>query len=120
MARQRANVRDFPGKRWLNLCLRTVHIGGIVLLGAALLNNGDATLGVWVTFLSGLVMFASDTWSNPGQLRELAGFGVLIKLALVALMALMPEVALTFFWCILAFSTLLSHAPGDFRHRKLF
>lgn len=26
MARQRDNVTDFPGKRWLNLGLRTVHI----------------------------------------------------------------------------------------------
>ena len=85
MARQRDNVRDFPGKRWFNLSLRTLHIAGIVLLGGALLGGADTTAGAWLTLVSGLGMFASDTWANPAQLREVAGFGILAKLALVAL-----------------------------------
>ena len=120
MARQRDNVRDFAGKRWLNLGLRTVHIAGIVLLGAALLNGTDASLGAIITFASGLGMFASDTWANPLQLREVAGFGVLVKLGLVAWMALQPTLAVNIFWLILVISTLLSHAPGALRHRQLF
>jgi hypothetical protein len=120
MTRQRDNVRDFPGKRWLNLGLRTVHIAGIVLLGAALISGTDAGLGAIVTFVSGLGMFASDTRANPSQLREVAGFGVLVKLALVALMALQPMLAIPVFWLILVISTLLSHAPGNLRHRQLF
>lgn len=120
MTRQRDNVRDFPGKRWLNLGLRTVHIAGIVLLGTALVSGTDAGLGAIVTFVSGLGMFASDTWANPSQLREVAGFGVLVKLGLVALMALQPMLAIPVFWLILVISTLLSHAPGNLRHRQLF
>ena len=120
MARQRSNVRDFPGKRWLNLGLRTVHIAGIVLLGAALLGGTDTSHGALITFISGLGMFASDTWANPLQLREVAGFGVLVKLGLVAWMALQPAVAIPVFWLILVISTLLSHAPGALRHRQLF
>lgn len=120
MARQRNNVRDFPGKRWLNLSLRTVHVAGIVLLGGALLGGSDTTVGAWLTFVSGLGMFASDTWTNPAQLREVAGFGVLFKLLLVAAMAIQPGLALGLFWLILVLSTLLSHAPGPLRHRQLF
>jgi hypothetical protein len=45
---------------------------------------------------------------------------VLVKLALVAVMALYPPVALPVFWSILVVSTLLSHAPGSLRHRRLF
>jgi hypothetical protein len=120
MTRQRGNVRDFPGKRWLNLGLRTLHVAGIVLLGAALLGATDASLGAGLTFVSGLGMFASDTWANPFQLREVAGCGVLLKLALVAWMALQPALALPIFWLILFISTLLSHAPGALRHRQLF
>ena len=37
MPRQRDHVRDFPGRRGLNLGLRSLHLAGIVLLGAALL-----------------------------------------------------------------------------------
>ena len=120
MPRQRDNVRDFPGRRWLNLSLRTIHLAGIVLLGAALLGTGGITTGAWLTLLSGVGMFAGDAWANPAHAREVAGFGVLVKLALVAVMAVYPSVALPVFWSILVLSTLLSHAPGSLRHRRLF
>ena len=119
MPRPRDNVRDFPGRRWLNLGLRAIHLAGIVLLGAALLGCGGIATGAWLTLFSGLGMFAGDAWANPAHVRELAGFGVLVKLALVAVMAIYPPVALPVFWSILLFSTLLSHAPGSLRHRRL-
>lgn len=120
MLKQRDNVRDFPGRRWLNLSLRTVHLSGIILLGAGLLGAGNVTAGAWLTLISGLAMFAGDAWANPAHLREVAGFGVLAKLALVAVMAAYPSGALPMFWAILVISTLLSHAPGAIRHRRLF
>ncbi|MDP3440159.1 MAG: hypothetical protein U0989_17280 [Azonexus sp.] len=120
MPRQRDKIRDFPGKRWFNLALRTAHLAGLVLLGAALLGAGNVSTGASVVFISGVAMFAIDTWANPAHLRETAGFGVLLKLALVGLMALQPSWALPIFWLVLALSALLSHAPGNFRHHKLF
>jgi hypothetical protein len=120
MPRQRSTIRDFPGKRWLNVALRGVHLGGLVLLGASLLGAGQTSLGASVTFVSGLLMFAIDTWANPPHLREVAGFGILVKLLLVGLMAWQPAWALPIFWLVLVISTLLSHAPGAFRHRQLF
>lgn len=120
MLKQRDNVRDFPGRRWLNLSLRTVHLSGIVLLGAALLGAGEAVTAAWLTLISGLAMFAGDAWANPAHLREVAGFGVLAKLALVAIMVVHPPSALPVFWVVLVLSTVLSHAPGALRHRRLF
>ena len=120
MPRQRDHVRDFPGRRGLNLGLRSLHLAGIVLLGAALLGAGDITVSAWLTLLSGAGMFAGDAWTNPGHVREVAGCGVLLKLALVVLMAFVPALALPVFWMILVLSTLLSHAPGALRHKRLF
>lgn len=120
MLKHRDDVRDFPGRRWLNLGLRTVHLAGIVLLGAALLGAGELAFGAWLTLLSGLGMFAGDAWANPGHVREIAGCGVLLKLALIALMVAAPATALPVFWAILVLSTLLSHAPGALRHQRLF
>lgn len=120
MLMHRDHVRDFPARRWLNLSLRTVHLAGIVLLGAALLGAGGIACGAWLTLLSGLGMFAGDAWANPAHLREIAGCGVLLKLALVALMVVAPATALPVFWVILVLSTLLAHAPGALRHRRLF
>ena len=120
MLMHRDHVRDFPARRWLNLSLRTVHLAGIVLLGAALLGAGEIACGGWLTLLSGLGMFAGDAWANPAHLREIAGCGVLLKLALVAVMVVAPATALPVFWAILVLSTLLAHAPGALRHRRLF
>lgn len=120
MPRPRDSIRDFPGKRWLNLALRTLHLAGLVLLGAGLLGSGKIGLGAAIIFVSGFGMFAIDTWANPGHLREVAGFGVVVKLLLVGLMAWQTAWALPIFWLVLVISTWLSHAPGAFRHRQLF
>jgi hypothetical protein len=120
MTRPRDQVRNFPGRRAFNLTLRTAHLAGMVLLGAALLGGSSPQAGVWLTLASGAGMFAGDLWANPAHVREAAGCGVLLKLLMVAIMAIRPEWALTLFWSILAFSALLSHAPGTLRHRRLF
>jgi hypothetical protein len=120
MPRQRDPVRDFRGRRALNLTLRTVHLAGVVMLGAALLGGTAPQTGIWLTLGSGAGMFAGDLWANPAHLREAAGCGVLLKLLLVAAMAVWPASALTLFWAILILSALLSHAPGSLRHRCLF
>ena len=94
---------------------------GVILLGAALLGNGaNLSLAIGLTASSGLAMFLIDTWANPEQLRELAGFGIVVKLALIALMALQPALALPLFWLLVLLSMLLSHAPAHFRHKQLF
>lgn len=121
MSRSRNSIRDFPGKRWLNVGLRTVHVIGLIMLGGTLLSGHTETgPGAALTVASGLTMFLIDTWANPAQLREVAGFGVLVKLLLVALMAWQSAYALPIFWLLVVLSTLLSHAPAAFRHRQLF
>lgn len=120
MAHQRKVVRDFPGKRWANLALRGVHLVGVVLFGAALLNNTDPQPGALILLISGLLMFAIDVWATPPLLREVAGVGIFIKLALLVVANLQPTLAVAVFWLILALSTLISHAPAAIRHRQLF
>jgi hypothetical protein len=120
MPRSRDQVRNFPGRRTLNLTLRTAHIAGVVLLGAALLGAGTpAAAGLWLTLLSGLGMLAGDLWANPAHLRELAGFAITVKIALLGLIAWQPAWAMPLFWAILIVSVVLSHAPAAVRHRRL-
>lgn len=116
----RTDIRDFPGKRWINIILRATHIVGIVLFGAALLGAGGIPLGAMVIVTSGLSMLALDTWSKPAHLREIAGIGVVVKLFLIGLAGASPALSLPAFWCVLVFSTVLAHAPGRFRHRRIF
>jgi hypothetical protein len=120
MPRERQQIRDFPGKRWLNLSLRTVHLVGLVLFGAALLGSGSLRTGAAILFFSGLLMFAIDLWASPTLIREVAGFGIIVKLALLAIAGTQPETALAVFWLVLVLSTVISHSSGAFRHRRLF
>ena len=120
MSRQHQQIRDFPGKRWINLAARTAHLAGVVLFGAALLGAGNIQTGAGILFVSGLLMFAIDLWATPALIREVAGFGIIVKLALVGLAGTRPETALAVFWIVLVLSTVISHASGTFRHRRLF
>ena len=36
-----SNRRDFPGRRWLLVALRSLHLVGVVLVGSALLTGQD-------------------------------------------------------------------------------
>lgn len=120
MSRQRQHIRDFAGKRWINLTARTAHLAGVVLFGAALLGAGDIQTGAGILFFSGLLMFAIDLWASPSLIREVAGFGIIVKLALLGVAGTQPDTALPVFWIVLVLSTVISHSSGAFRHRRLF
>jgi hypothetical protein len=112
--------RDFPGRGLLINILRVFHIVGLASISAAVLGGaGDA--GKWggLMLVSGLGIIALDAWANPVYFRQAKGLGTLLKIALVALMVLWEPARLILFWFVLAFSVVLSHAPGRIRHRRL-
>jgi len=65
--------RDPPLRRWLNVACRSLHVVGIILLGAALLAGTSTTPGALLTAASGLGMLALDTWRKPAHLAEVSG-----------------------------------------------
>ena len=112
-------------RRWLSVLLRGLHLVAVIGLGAALLGapvepaSGIARLAAAVA-ASGAAMFALDLWRKPRLLFEVAGVGVLAKLALVGWMTLDDAPRLALFWLIVVWSAWFSHAPATFRHRRLF
>lgn len=115
-------VRDFAGRRWLTVVLRSMHLVAVIWLGAALIGStaGDPlrTAHALVS-ATGAAIFALDLWHRPSHLRECAGIGMLVKLLLVAAMAVVPQHALALFWAIVVYSALVSHAPASFRHARI-
>jgi hypothetical protein len=104
-------------RRWLGIALRTAHIAAVALLAAQLLGAGGvARWGAWAAFATGLAMLASELADRRIHLAEVAGATVLLKLALVAAMALWPATAQALFWAVLALSAVISHAPKGLRH----
>jgi hypothetical protein len=111
--------RDFHGRRWLTVVLRSAHLVPVIWLGACLMDGPGAADGrvahAWV-FATGAAMFAVDLWHHPGHLRQWAGMGMLIKLALIAAMAIVPNHALALYWIVVVWSGVVSHAPASFRN----
>jgi hypothetical protein len=117
MPAMRLLARDSEGERWLSVLLRSLHLAGVVWLGAAVLGAPAGHRGAALLVLaSGTVMLFMDLRAGRLALREVAGAAVLLKLALVAWMALDARHAVVIFWVLVLGSAVTSHAPKGFRH----
>jgi hypothetical protein len=106
--------------RWLNVVLRGLHLIAVIFLGASLLGAPVAgALAVVGVAASGFAMLALDIWKKPGHLREAAGLAVVVKLFLLAGMAMSVSWRPVLFWLIVAGSAIFAHAPASFRHAVL-
>jgi len=105
--------------RWLGIVLRALHLASVILLGAALMAEHQTATPIDAVMISGIALFALDTWSYPGHLFEVAGVSVVLKLILIAAMAIDPAWQLPLFWVVVVWSVLFSHAPASLRHHRL-
>lgn len=104
--------------RWLGIFLRAAHLVCVIVLGAGLIHGNASGLAVSAVLVSGLALFALDTWHYPGHLLELSGVAVVVKLFLIALMAVDANWRLALFWIIVVWSGIFSHAPASLRHQR--
>jgi len=111
---------DFPGRRWLNIALRSLHLVGEVLTGAAIVGGGASSFAaVALMLFTGFGLYGIDLWAHPDLWKELVGVFVAVKLALLLAMLLVPVATGPLFWILLLASAVVSHAPRDFRHRRI-
>ena len=109
--------RDSEAERWLAVLLRTLHLASVVALGAQVMGapvNPHAAPGLVLG--TGTIMLLMDLRARRIALREVAGAAVLVKLLLVAWMALDTARAPWIFWLLVLGSAVTSHAPKHFRH----
>lgn len=109
--------KDSELERWVAVVLRSLHLAGVVWVGAFVVaGQAIERTPALLMLASGLVMLAMDLRAGRIALGELAGGFVLVKLALVGWMVLDPRQAAWMFWLLLVSSSVASHAPKDFRH----
>ena len=109
--------RDFPGRRWLIVALRSAHLAALMPVGAAVLMGGSTPHSAGLALLlTGLALWGIELWANPRHRGELAGLFIPIKLAVVGTMILQPALAQPLFWALVIGSSVVSHAPAGFRH----
>jgi len=93
---------------------------GVVLAGVGLLGNGTHSVaGVVLMLLTGFALFGIDLWHHPDLWREVAGAFIFVKLLVLLAMLLAPSIAGPLFWLLLVSSSVVSHAPRVFRHRRI-
>jgi hypothetical protein len=107
--------------RWANVFTRAIHQGSVVGLGAAMLGASVSihAFGIAV-FVSGLVLYVLEALAKPGSVFEASGLAVIVKFGLVLWLAIDKTAPGFLFWFIVGWSTLFAHAPGAFRHIRLF
>ncbi len=115
--------RSFPGQRWINISLRTLHLIGLSGTGYGFLSNGNHFN--WKAFLlltlaSGMAMMMIAIWSNGIWLLQLRGQIILLKLILLGLVFIQPQFHAALFITVLALSGFISHAPGSTRYYSVF
>ena len=114
-----AHSRHFPGQRWTNIGLRTLHLLGVAGLGAGYLYTGaDESWRNYLTLtlVSGLGLVLLALWSNGIWLIQLRGQAILLKTGLLGLVPLWPQGRTELFVGVLIISGLIAHAPARVRY----
>ncbi|HID45847.1 MAG TPA: hypothetical protein EYP34_08845 [Chromatiaceae bacterium] len=115
--------RFFPGQRWVNISLRTLHLIGLSGSGYGFLANGNdfnSRAFLLLTVYSGVAMMLISIWSNGIWLLQLRGQTILLKLLLLGLIPLQPDFHAELFITVIILSGLISHAPGNTRYYSVF
>jgi hypothetical protein len=114
--------RTFPGMRWTNIVLRTVHLCGNAGVGGAFLY--DVPVQQWTPFLgltvvSGSVLMLLAVWSNGLWFVQLRGVATVVKLVLLTV-GLVAGMNVVILFSVIAISGIISHAPGKIRYYRVF
>lgn len=114
--------RSFPGRRWVNIALRTLHLIGNAGVGAGFLFGAPEE--AWLPYLaltvaSGFALLLLEIWANVIWLIHICGAAILVKLGLFACLPLFEGYEAHVLVITVVISGISSHAPRDIRHISL-
>ena len=113
-----ATARIFPGMRWLNIGLRSVHLVGVAGIGGGFLFMLDEAqwLPFWhLTLVTGILLSLLYIWENAIWLLQLKGLVIITKLLLLGVALMLPDWRAELFIMVIVISGLIAHAPGSVR-----
>lgn len=115
--------RSLPGKRWISIILRSLHLVGIAgLAGAYLFSQPES---VWLPYLvvgvgSGVLMVAKELYVDAIWLYQLRGQLVLFKLVLLLTgIYWFAQPQAWIYILVILVSGVISHAPGKVRYYSI-
>jgi hypothetical protein len=105
--------------RWLDVVLRTAHVGVMsVLFGAAVCDAGLSGLFLWhhLTIATGCALVVSEIYHSRHWLYQGRGIMALTHIGLLGLIHLRPDLMTPILTAVLAFGMVGSHMPKSFRY----
>ena len=111
--------RDFYGKRWVNIALRTAHIATFgVLVGGHVFDVPAVDLHGWLyaAIGTGAAMMAIQLHASFAWLREVRGAAIVVKLALLCTVAVWWQARVAVLMIVIVISSFVSHMPGRYRY----
>jgi hypothetical protein len=114
----RAERRDAL-RRWLRIGARSAHIlTSSVLFGGHVFAVGADLLKPWLyaALATGVVLWSTDLGQGLGYLREVRAVTVMVKIALVAAVALYWDARVALLAVVVLLSGVVSHMPGRYRY----
>nr|WP_067287312.1 hypothetical protein [Marinobacterium profundum] len=115
--------RKVPGKRYLNIALRSLHLVGIAGLAGHFLYQLPTAqwLGfLWLGFGAGLSMVLIELYCDGVWLLQLRGQAILLKVFLLGLVIPWPVLMAPVFVLAILISGFFAHAPGNLRYYSLY
>lgn len=115
--------RDIPGRRWISIVLRSLHLLGIAGVAGGYIYQ--LPLVLWHPWLvlavtTGLLMVVKEIYVDGIWLLQLRGQVILLKLVMLAFSHLWWDSPQAWVYgLIILMSGLISHAPGDVRYYSL-
>ena len=116
-----SQAREFRGQRWVNISLRCIHLVGVAGVAGGFLFGLDpeSWLSYWyLTLTSGIALTLIYIWSGAVWLFELKGMVIALKIMLLILGLVFPEMRAEVFIAIIVMSGLIAHAPARVRSRR--
>lgn len=112
-------ARDFRGKRWVNITLRTAHIATFAaLVGGHVFDVPADELRPWLygAIASGAAMMAIQLHASFLWLRQIRGAVILLKLAMLCAIAVWWQARVPILFAVIVISSYMSHMPGKYRY----
>ena len=109
--------------RWLNIALRTAHIGAMgILLGGHAFNVDPERLMLvlWLTIGTGVGLIALESGAKLLWLHQGRGIMVIVKLALICCVPLFWDYRLPILLTVVVVSSVGSHMSGRFRYYSVY
>jgi hypothetical protein len=98
--------------------LRCAHLVGIAGIGGGFLHGLDTESWsvYWqITVFSGVALSLIYIWSSDAYLLEMKGLAILVKLVLLTVGLIIPELRAAAFIMVIILSGLIAHAPARVR-----